>query len=235
MWFCSVTSPCITETMSWSHPSHRAEIELLWNFGVRLSTCSICKVILNFSSVSLQLQFPCWKPTVYHRFVDTLSRYDLFWWLVPEKIAFSLQRSGTKYRCFIWAKRSHSARSIALLLASCDVVLPSEREKPSWIDWTIEIRDFPLHSLSFAPPVPRAQVAFSSEPSRNLLYATILDIISTSSAYVLSHLRARSPPPHDARDRARAATGPSTFWQGASQWVPLRAACWSYWLHIVWR
>ena len=32
----------------------------------------------------------------------------------------------------------------------------------------------------------RAQVAFSSEPSRNLLCATILDIISTSCAYVLS-------------------------------------------------
>ena len=28
---------------------------------------------------------------------------------------------------------------IALLLASFDVALPSEREKPSWIDWTIEI------------------------------------------------------------------------------------------------
>ena len=60
--------------------------------------------------------------------------------LVPEKIAFCLQRSGTKYRCFIWAKRStaqravmvHSARSIALLLAPFDVALPSEREKPSF-------------------------------------------------------------------------------------------------------
>ena len=59
--------------------------------------------------------------------------------LAPEKIAIYLQRSGTKYRCFIRAKRStaqravmvHSARSIALLLASFDVALPSEREKPS--------------------------------------------------------------------------------------------------------
>ena len=33
----------------------------------------------------------------------------------------------------------HSARSIALLLASFDVALPSESKKPSWIDWTIEI------------------------------------------------------------------------------------------------
>ena len=41
--------------------------------------------------------------------------------------------------------------------------------------------------------------------------ATILDIISTRYAYVLSLRRARSPPRHDARDRARAAAGPSTF------------------------
>ena len=38
-------------------------------------------------------------------------------------------------------------------------------------------RDFPLHASSFAWLVPRAHVAFSSEPSRNLLCATILDII----------------------------------------------------------
>ena len=59
----------------------------------------------------------------------------------------------------------HSARSIELLLASFDVALPSEREKQSWIDWTIEIS--PSAHLS----VPREQVAFSSEQSRNLLCA----------------------------------------------------------------
>ena len=76
-----------------------------------------------------------------------LSRYDMFWCLVPEKIAFCLQSSGTKYRYFICAKQSyarravmvHSAHSIALLLASLDVVQPSECEKPSWINWTIDI------------------------------------------------------------------------------------------------
>ena len=31
-WFCSVTSPCIFEAIHWSHPSHRANTELLWNF-----------------------------------------------------------------------------------------------------------------------------------------------------------------------------------------------------------
>ena len=69
-------------------------------------------------------------------------------------------------------------------------------------------RDFPLHELIFARLVPRAQVAFSSEPSRNLLCATILDIISTCCAYILSLRRARSPPRHAAWDRARAAAGP---------------------------
>ena len=144
-WFFSVTSPCIFEAIHWYHPLHRAETELLWNFGV--SICCIGKDILKFSSVTLLLQCPCWKPTIYHRFVDILSRYALFWWLVPEKIAFCLQRSETKYRYFIWAKRStarraaivHSERHFALILASFDVALPSESEKPSWIEWKIEI------------------------------------------------------------------------------------------------
>ena len=59
----------------------------------------------------------------------------------------ALQSSETKHWCFILAKRStaqravkaQSARRVALLLATFDVVLPSEREKPSWIDWTIKI------------------------------------------------------------------------------------------------
>ena len=142
LWFCSVRSPCITEAIHWSHPLHRAETELLWKFGV--NTYRSGKIILKFSSVTL-LQCPCWKLTIYHVFVDILSRYALFWWLVPEKIALCLQCSGTKYRYFIWAKRStalgtvmvHSAHSIALLLASFDVALPSECEKQSWINWTI--------------------------------------------------------------------------------------------------
>ena len=56
-----------------------------------------------------------------------------------EKIAFCLQRSGTKYRYFIWAKwctalravMVHSERGIVLLLASFDVDLPSESKKQS--------------------------------------------------------------------------------------------------------
>ena len=129
--------------------------------AVIIKCSSICKVILKFLSFTLQLQCPCWKQTIYHWFVYILSRYALFWWLVPEKIAFCLQHSETKYRYFVWAERStalrtvmaHSALSIALLLASFDVVLPSEREKPSWIDWKIKISSstrWGLLCLSFA-------------------------------------------------------------------------------------
>ena len=58
-------------------------------------------------------------------------------------------------------------------------------------------RDFPLLTLSFALSVPRAQVVFSNEPSCNLLWATFLDIISTSYIgssqryQILSHVFAR--------------------------------------------
>ena len=96
-WFCSVSSPCSNEEMSLSHPLHRAETEfkLLRNLGV--CTCSIWKAFLlvKILSVSLwlQCQCPCWKLTIYHRFVYLWSRYALFWWLVPEKIAFCLQAS----------------------------------------------------------------------------------------------------------------------------------------------
>ena len=97
------------------------ERELVQNFGV--STCRICNGILKFSS-GCSAECLCWKPVK-------------FWWLVPEKIAFCLQRSGTKYWYFIWAKCAVMVRSalrITLLLASFDVALPSEREKSSWID-----------------------------------------------------------------------------------------------------
>ena len=74
LWFCSVRtwSPCITEAKHWGHPSDRDETELLWNFEV--STFSICKVILKFSSVTKQLQCTCWRQTTYHQFVDIFDR-----------------------------------------------------------------------------------------------------------------------------------------------------------------
>ena len=60
MWFCNVTSPCMTEAMHWSQCWHKTETELLWNFGnFGVSTCSICKIILKFSSVTLWLFKRC--------------------------------------------------------------------------------------------------------------------------------------------------------------------------------
>ena len=117
LWICSVRSSCITEVMCWSHPWHRAE-------RVTVKFWSQCLQYLQryleiFSShLAAAVQCPCWKLTIYHWFVDTLSKYDLFWWLVPEKIAICLQRSWTKCRYFIWAKRSSEHR-----LARCDCPL----------------------------------------------------------------------------------------------------------------
>ena len=121
----------ISGAMHRSHPypSHGRVTVKIWSQYLQYSA-TISKVILKFSSFTLRLQCPCWKPTIYRRFVDTFSRYDLFWWLVSEKIA-----SCTALR----AVMVHSERRIALLLASFNVALPSERENPSWIDWTIEI------------------------------------------------------------------------------------------------
>ena len=146
---------------------------------------------------------------MYQLFVDTLSRYDLFWWLAPEKIAFCLQHSGTKYRYFIWAKRStalcavmvHSARSIALLLASFDVALPSEREKPSWIDWTIEI--FPSMRWVLLGRFPARRSRFRA--SHHSTYCARRSLTSYRPVvHTCSHFGARVRRRHMPRETARA-------------------------------
>ena len=45
---------------------------------------------LEISSVTTLLQWACCQLTIYHRFVNISSRYDLFWWLIPEKIALTV-------------------------------------------------------------------------------------------------------------------------------------------------
>ena len=106
-WLCSVASPCIAEAIHWSQPSHKVEKLLFWKSGV--STFFLCKVILKTSSVTKRLQRLCCQPTIFRLFVDILPRYDLFWWLLPEKIAFCLQLSGSKYRYFILGQTEHSS------------------------------------------------------------------------------------------------------------------------------
>ena len=144
-WFCSVASPCIAEAIHWSQPSNKVEKLLFWKFGV--SAICLCKDILKTSSITKRLQCLCCQPTIYRLLVDILPRCDLFWWLVPEKNRALLAAFWVKISMFHldqtdhhWrAVMVHSARRIALLLASFDVALPSESKKPSWIDWTIEI------------------------------------------------------------------------------------------------
>ena len=124
-WFCTVGSPCIAEAIHWSLPYHKVEKLLFWKFG--FSAFCLCKVILITSSVTKLLQCLCCQPTVHCLFVNILLRYDLFWWLVPEKIGFCFSFLGQKYWYFIWANLStarravmvQSACSMALLLAWC--------------------------------------------------------------------------------------------------------------------
>ena len=196
-------------------------------------------------------------PTIYHRFVYILPRYDLFWWLAPEKIAFGLQRSGTKYRYFIWAKRSTSCQalgerwwfalraamrphlalisfiwlsssSISLLLASFDVALPSESRKPSWIDWTIEISPSTRWFLLGWFPARRSRFRVS----RRATYcarrsSTLYRPVVHTSRRALTSARAFAAATCSAGPCARRSRS-STFWRCASQWVPLHAASWSY-------
>ena len=79
-WFCSVGRPCIAEA---SQPSHTVEKLLFWKFGV--SAFCLCKVILETSSVTKQLQFLCCQQTIYHRFVDILPTRTWFDGLYPKE------------------------------------------------------------------------------------------------------------------------------------------------------
>ena len=52
-------------------------IPLQINFLHCLVKEEISRYYLEISSITKLLQFPCWKLTMYHLFVDILSRYDL--------------------------------------------------------------------------------------------------------------------------------------------------------------
>ena len=93
-----------------------------------------------------------------------LSRYDLLWWIVPEKsrsvwsvldqnIDISFGQNGAPLGALWW-----STQRAVLLLASFDVALLSKRENPSWINWIIEtsssmhwvwLRRFPVRRSRF--------------------------------------------------------------------------------------
>ena len=88
---------------------------------------------------------------------------------------------------------------------------------------------------------PHSLILLSLSPARSSSFrvsdrtSTILDIIWTSCAHVLSLRGVPSPPPHAARDRAHATASVSTFRLCVSQWIPLHAAKCSYSFHIVWQ
>ena len=61
MWWPILAAVILPFDKTWCHPSNRDKTDLLrlWNFGVR--TCSICKVILKFSSFKNDEDFcPAW-------------------------------------------------------------------------------------------------------------------------------------------------------------------------------
>ena len=132
------------------------------------------------------------------------------------------------YWYFIWAKRSttrrlvmvDSVRSITLLLASIDVVLPSERKKWSWIDWKIEI--FPSMRWVLLSRFPACRSRF--RVSHHATYCARRSLTSYRPVVHTCFFSVRVRRRHMQRGIARAAAGPSTFWLGASQWVSLRAA-----------
>ena len=207
--------------------------KLSWNFRPSLNVCS-----------SLAGN---WQYIIYHLFVDILSRHDLFWWPVPEKIAICLQEVaafwdkismfhlGQKEHCsaHVDLVMVHSAHSIVLLLASFDVVLPREREKPSWIDWTIEISPSARWDLLSMFPTSMSHFRASHHTTYCVaMCAMILDIILTSYAYMLSLRRARSPR-HMISKTAHRHRSLNILKVHEPRGLSSRQS-WSYQLHIVW-
>ena len=156
-WFCSVSSPCINRQSIEGILSSCIELKRSYCENLKslpALSCSICKVILKFSSVRLSLS-GCSALPGYRQFITGLSIYhrDMTYYL--EGLFLKKLRSACSCNAAFWDKififhlgqRSpalrtvmiHSVRSIALLLASFDIALPIEREKPSWITRTIRI------------------------------------------------------------------------------------------------
>ena len=165
MWVFSVRS-------HWSHPLHKAETELLWNFGV--STCSIFKSYLEIFICHLVAAVPLLETDN----TSLVCQYTIEMWsvlmacssLVPERIAFCLQHSRTKHR---YSAMKHSARSIwasrSYFLHFVLRYLVNSRNQAE----STELLWFPPPSVEFCL-VCSAQVEVLSKSSRNILCAMIL-------------------------------------------------------------
>ena len=125
-----------------------------------------------------------------------------------------------------------SACSITLLSVSFDFALPSEGKDSSWIDWTIEIFPSIRSVLLYLFPAHMSRFRVSNHTT----YCARRSLTSYRPVvHTCSHFGVRVRLSHMPRGTAHtAAAGPSTFWLHMRQWASLCAACWSYYLHIVW-
>ena len=111
------------------------------------------------------------------------------------------------------------------------MALPREHNEPSWITLTIEIPSYVSCKIGFCPVGPQRTGRIFEWAIAQLLCATILDMISTSCAYVwfrqVVHTRSWSDA-HPCRrkmlhESTRGDAGPTTLWRRARV---LSSRCW---------
>ena len=179
---------------------------------------------LEISAVTKLLLCQCWKPTICHWFVHILLRY-----VITVMIACNWEKSvllaafWDKILMFRESVTVRSACSITLLLAWFDVALPSEREKQSWIKWTIKIIS-PFKRWALLCWFPARRSCFQA--SQHAYCARRSWTPCRPVAHTCSHFGARCRRHQMLCETARA--GSSIFWRRTSQCVSLRAASCSY-------
>ena len=124
--------------------------KLSWNFHPSLSNCSALAGNRQHMTGRDMTCDNIWPVEIWPG--RDMTCFDGF---VLEKIAFCLKRSGTKYRYFIWAKRStawraamvHSALRIALLSVSFDVAFAESTEQSRFHPPRVEFSSVDLKKL----------------------------------------------------------------------------------------
>ena len=101
-WFCIVSSPCITEVVHWSLPSHWAETVTAKNWSQFL------QYLQSYLQIFI-IHFTAAVPLLQNDNVSLIYPYIIkiwpVWMACPWKNLFCWQCSGTKFQCFIQAKR----------------------------------------------------------------------------------------------------------------------------------
>ena len=135
--------PCISEAIHWSQPSHTVEKLLFWKLR------SQCLLSVKSYLEKLDLSLCCCSACAANRqYITCLPIYfrDLTCFdglylknrVLGQNIDSKFHLGQTKHHSVL-SDCPLCSPHITLLLASFDVVLPSESKKPSWINWTIEI------------------------------------------------------------------------------------------------